>query len=41
MALDSETLNQLLDTVEKFVEKRLRPLESQVGLEDEIPDDVT
>lgn len=40
MALDQETLNQLLDTVEKFVKNRLRPLESQVGLEDNIPDEV-
>ncbi|MCB1645979.1 MAG: acyl-CoA dehydrogenase family protein [Pseudomonadales bacterium] len=40
MALDSDTLNQLVDTVEKFVENRLRPLESQVGAEDRIPDDV-
>ncbi|MEO2176690.1 MAG: acyl-CoA dehydrogenase family protein, partial [bacterium] len=40
MALDQETLDQLLDTVDKFVEKRLRPLESQVGADDSIPDDV-
>jgi acyl-CoA dehydrogenase len=40
MALDDETLKQLLDTVDKFVEQRLRPLESQVGEEDRIPDDV-
>jgi len=40
MALDQETLNQLLDTITKFVDKRLRPLESQVGLEDRIPEEV-
>jgi acyl-CoA dehydrogenase len=40
MALDADTLKQLLDTVEKFVENRLRPLESKVGAEDMIPDDV-
>lgn len=40
MALDTETLNQLLDTIDKFVENRLRPLESQVGAEDNIPDEV-
>lgn len=40
MTLDVETRNQLLDTVSKFVDNRLRPLESQVGLEDRIPDDV-
>ena len=40
MALDEATLSQLLDTVEKFVRERLRPLESQVGTEDAIPDEV-
>ncbi|HKI75111.1 MAG TPA: acyl-CoA dehydrogenase family protein, partial [Pseudomonadales bacterium] len=40
MALDQETLNQLLDTLNKFVDNRLRPLESQVGTEDRIPDEV-
>jgi acyl-CoA dehydrogenase len=40
MALDQATLRQLLDTVEKFVTERLRPLESQVGMEDAIPDEV-
>lgn len=40
MALDQETLNQLLDTLRKFVDNRLRPLESQVGAEDRIPDEV-
>lgn len=40
MALDTETLNQLLDTVDKFVTQRLRPLESQVGADDAIPAEV-
>ncbi len=40
MALDTETLNQLLDTLEKFVVNRLRPLEAQISEEDAIPDDV-
>ena len=40
MALDEETLTQLLDTIDKFVENRLRPMESQVGAEDAIPDDL-
>ncbi|MDK1025232.1 MAG: acyl-CoA dehydrogenase family protein [Gammaproteobacteria bacterium] len=40
MALDKETLNQLLDSVSKFVDNRLKPLESQVAQEDRIPDEV-
>ena len=40
MALDSDILKQLLDTVDKYVENRLRPLESQVGSDDHIPDEV-
>ena len=40
MALDADTLKQLLDTIDKFVENRLRPLESKVGAEDMIPEDV-
>ncbi|SOD99580.1 acyl-CoA dehydrogenase family protein [Caenispirillum bisanense] len=40
MALDTETLNQLLDTVGRFVEQRLRPLEQRVAEEDRIPDEV-
>ena len=31
MALDQETMDQLLNTVDRFVKQRLRPLESQVG----------
>lgn len=40
MALDATTLSQLLDTIEKFVRERLQPLESQVGMDDAIPDEV-
>jgi len=40
MALDADTYAQLTDTLEKYVDQRLRPLESQVGLEDAIPEDV-
>jgi len=40
MALDSETLGQLLDTVGRFVEERLRPLEDRVAEEDRIPPEV-
>ncbi len=40
MALDEETLGQFLDTLGRFVDRRLRPLESQVGTEDKIPEEV-
>ena len=40
MALDPETLTQLLDTVARFVEERLRPLEARVAEEDRIPEEV-
>ncbi len=40
MSLDPDTLEQLLDTVRRFVGERLRPLESQVGREDRIPDEI-
>lgn len=40
MALDVETLNQLRDTVRRFVAGRLVPIERQVGDSDEIPADV-
>jgi acyl-CoA dehydrogenase len=40
MALDPETLNQLLETVERFVVERLRPLEHQVADEDRIPAEI-
>ena len=40
MALDTDTLNQLLTTLERFVRDRLVPLETQVSGEDRIPADV-
>ncbi|HEX7075515.1 MAG TPA: acyl-CoA dehydrogenase family protein [Hyphomicrobiaceae bacterium] len=40
MALDRETLDQLLDTVERFVEERLKPAEATVAADDEIPADI-
>ena len=40
MALDQDTLTQLLDTVERFVTERLRPLEHRVADEDRVPDEV-
>lgn len=38
MALDSDTLQQLLDTLTRFVSERLRPLESQIAADDRIPE---
>jgi acyl-CoA dehydrogenase len=40
MALDAETLGQLLRTLESFVQERLIPLEAQVSEEDRIPPEV-
>ena len=40
MALDSVTLSQLIDTVKRFVQKRLVPLEGQVAREDRIPTEI-
>ncbi|MEQ1549342.1 MAG: acyl-CoA dehydrogenase family protein [Chakrabartia sp.] len=40
MALDPETLTALIDTINRFVTERLRPLEAQVADTDEIPDDL-
>ena len=37
MALDSDTLQQLLETLTRFVNERLRPLESQTATDDRIP----
>lgn len=37
MALDEETFNQLLDTVSRFVDERLIPLEAEVGENDQMP----
>ena len=40
MALDRDTLDQLIEAVRRFVEERLIPLEAQVADEDRIPDAV-
>lgn len=40
MALDTETRDQLIDTVRRFVSERLRPLEAQVAEDDAMPQDV-
>lgn len=40
MALDDETFNQLLDTVSRFVEERLIPLEAEVSENDRMPDGI-
>ncbi len=40
MALDADTRDQLLDTVRRFVNERLRPIEAQVAETDAIPDDI-
>ena len=40
MAVDSDTLNHLIETVRRFVENRLIPLESQVAEDDCIPDHI-
>lgn len=40
MALDADTLAQLIDTVRRYVRERLVPLEQQVSREDRIPDEV-
>jgi acyl-CoA dehydrogenase len=40
MALDPETFDALIETIRRFVAERLRPLEEQVGAEDEVPDDI-
>lgn len=40
MALDEQTLSQLLDSLDRFVRERLIPLERQVADDDEIPPDV-
>jgi acyl-CoA dehydrogenase len=37
MPIDSDSLAQLIDTIDRFVRERLRPLEKQVADEDRIP----
>ena len=38
MPLEQSTLNQLVDTVQRFVNERLIPMEEQVANEDLIPE---
>ncbi len=38
MAIDAATFDQLLDTVGRFVEERLRPAEAEVDAEDRVPE---
>jgi acyl-CoA dehydrogenase len=40
MALDAETRDQLIETVNRFVTERLRPLEAKVAEDDAMPDEV-
>ena len=40
MAIDSDILEQLVETVRRFVDERLIPLEAQVSEQDRIPDEV-
>ncbi len=40
MALDTETRNQLVSTIERFVRERLVPLEHRVSEDDAVPDDI-
>jgi acyl-CoA dehydrogenase len=37
LALEAETFQQLLDTIERFVRERLRPREAEVADNDAIP----
>ncbi|MDQ0138066.1 acyl-CoA dehydrogenase [Neorhizobium galegae] len=40
MALDADIMQQLLDTISRFVRERLVPIEFQVAADDAIPEDV-
>jgi len=40
MALDSETREQLIGAVRRFVAERLRPIEAKVAADDAVPEDV-
>ncbi|MEX2131386.1 MAG: acyl-CoA dehydrogenase family protein [Pseudohongiellaceae bacterium] len=40
MIRDQETLNQLIDLVDRFVRERLMPIEAQVAEQNRVPDDV-
>ncbi|WP_129793160.1 acyl-CoA dehydrogenase family protein [Sphingosinicella sp. CPCC 101087] len=40
MPLDPDTFEALIETVRRFVAERLRPLEAQVGEDDEVPEEI-
>lgn len=40
MALESETLDPLLESVSRFVRERLQPIKAHVAAQDRIPNDV-
>ena len=40
MALDPDVFAQLLETIDRFVEKELRPLEAFVGENDRVPEEI-
>ncbi len=40
MALDQETLDQFVSTVQRYVNERLKPIEGQVAEDDKIPDEI-
>ncbi len=40
MAMDADTFNQLLDTIERFVREKLVPAEARIADEDRVPDEI-
>ena len=40
MALDPETRQQLISSVRRFVDERLRPIEAQVSETDSVPEEI-
>ncbi|HCX69504.1 MAG TPA: acyl-CoA dehydrogenase, partial [Rhodobiaceae bacterium] len=40
MALDAETRDQLISSVRRFVDERLRPIEDKVSETDKVPDEI-
>lgn len=40
MALDAETREQLISSVRRFVDERLRPIEDKVSETDRVPDEI-
>ena len=40
MALDAETRDQLISSVRRFVDERLRPIEDEVSESDKVPDEI-